>query len=137
MHDEELAGEFRLLDLLFDLAKVAVHARSDIGIGNHGRCALELAVLLRQVGRRRNEYAGKALLQIGLDRLLVRRIAVRVQEQHRHSFNFQVFEPVGDLFHLVHVQGLVHRAVGEQTFAHLKAQVALYQGRVLAVAQVE
>src|SRR5262249_52404920 len=57
LHDQERAVEAGLADMPVDLADVAAHLRADIGIGDHGRAALELAIFLAELVRGRDEHA--------------------------------------------------------------------------------
>src|SRR5205085_11790089 len=47
LHHHELAAEAFALRLLVDLLEIAMHARADVGVGDYGRGALELAIFLR------------------------------------------------------------------------------------------
>ena len=51
LHDQEVAAEARVLEMVAHLAEIAPHARTDIGVGGRRRGALELAIFLRQLVR--------------------------------------------------------------------------------------
>jgi hypothetical protein len=66
--------------MLAHLAEIAAHARSDIGVGGRRRGALELAIFLRKLVRGSDEEMRMSFLDDFLHPLLVRGVAVGVQE---------------------------------------------------------
>src|SRR6185295_15999259 len=81
LHEQELAAESRLRDVLVDAAHVLAHARADVGVRRDGRAALELAVFARELVRGGDERARQARLDDRLHARLVRGVDVTV-EQH-------------------------------------------------------
>jgi hypothetical protein len=136
LHDVEVAAEAAIGQVRFQLAQVLRHARADIGVGHRGRDALELAVFLAQLVRGTDEGAGQFLLQDLLDALLVRRVAVRMQQQHGHGLDRLPLQLARQFAHRAFVQRLVRAAVGAQPLGHLEAQRALDQRLVLVEEQV-
>ena len=57
LHDQERAAKTVTADVIVDLADITANDRPDIGVGDHGRAALELAILLGQFMRGRDEHA--------------------------------------------------------------------------------
>src|SRR5262249_58057563 len=56
LHDKERAGKPLTANVLLDLAEVSTDDRADIGVGDDGRAALELAIFLGQFMRGGNEH---------------------------------------------------------------------------------
>ena len=137
MHHQELAAEVDLLEGFLDLAQVVVDPRADVGIGHGGGGALVLAVFLRQVGGNRDKGLRQMPTQQVTHAALMARVAVSVQEHHRHRRNALLRQVLGQSQHLGFFQGDVDLAGGQHALRDLKAQIALDQRRVLAVAQVE
>src|SRR5262249_13911357 len=81
LHDQKVAVEPGGGEMIADLAEIAAHARPDIGIRRRRRGALELAIFLRELVRGGDEKMRMAFLDDLFHALLVRGIAVGVQEQ--------------------------------------------------------
>src|SRR5499427_8186483 len=81
LHDQKVAVEAGGGEMIADLAEIAAHARPDIGIRRRRRGALELAIFLRELVRGGDEKMRMAFLDDLFHALLVRGIAVGVQEQ--------------------------------------------------------
>jgi hypothetical protein len=107
-----------------------------VGVGDRRRHPLELAVLLRQLVRGAHERVRQLFLQDRLDALLVSRIAVGVEEQHRDRLDALAAQLARQLAHRGLVERLVRAAVGAQPLGHLEAQRALHERRVLVEEQV-
>jgi hypothetical protein len=136
LHDQKLAAEARRLEVLAHLAEIAPHPRPHIGVGGRRRGALELAVFLRQLVRGGDEQLRMALLDDRLHPLLVRRIAVGVQEQDGDRLH-ALGDRVGDGgAHLVFIELDQHLALGIDALADLVAQIAVDQRLVAAEEQI-
>ena len=77
-------------------AEIAIDPRADIGIRCDRRGALELAIFLRQLVRGRDEDAGNLFADQGLDALLMRRVAIGMEQQDRDGFDALVRTQIGD-----------------------------------------
>ena len=136
LHDQERAVEALAAHMLVDLADIAAHLRPDIGVGDHRRAALELAILLAELVRGRDEHPGMVLLQDRLGARLVRRAGVAVDEQDRGSFDAALVEFRAERRDLRFVERLLDLAVGKHALLDLEAQRALDQRRVLLEEQI-
>ena len=118
------------------LAEIAPHARPDIGIRRRRRGALELAILLRQLVRGRDEEIGMALGDDRLCALLVRGIAVGMQEQDGHRL-YAATDRVGRRRpHRILIELDQHLPLRVHALAELVTQITLDQGLVAAKEQV-
>ena len=136
LHDQEVAVEAGGVEMLAHFAEIAPHARAHIGVGRRRRGALELAIFLRQLVRRGDEELRMALLDDRLHPLLVRGVAVGVQEQDRDRLR-ALRDRVGDRrAHLLLVELDQHLALRVHALADLVAQVALDQRLVAAEEQI-
>ncbi len=136
LHDIELAAEAIGAQLLIELAEIAIDARTDIGIGGDCRGALEFAIFLRQSMRGRDEDAGNLFAHQRLDPLLMRRIAIGMEQQDRDGFDAARFEIARDGPHLLLVERHMDRAIGQHPLLDLEAPGALHQRLVLAEEQI-
>ena len=136
LHHVKVALEALRAQVLLQLAQVGRDTRAHIGVGHGGGDAFELAVLLAQLVRGADERVGQLFLQDLLDALLVRRVAVRVQQQHGHRLDALASQLLGQLAHGGFVQRLVGAAIGAQALGHLEAQRALHQRLVLVEKEV-
>ena len=68
LNHEKVAAKSAVRDPLLDFLKITSHPRTDISVGDDRRAPLELAVLLRQLVRGRNEMTGKLSCKIALAR---------------------------------------------------------------------
>ena len=136
LHDQERAVEAFAADVLVDLADIAAHLRPDIGVGHHGRAALELAVFLAELVRGRDEHVRMVLLQDRLGARLVVGAGVAVDEQDRAGLDAALLKLRAERRDLLGVERLLDLAVGEHALVHLEAQRALDQRRVLLEEQV-
>ena len=136
LHHVEVAAKALVGQVLLELADVGGDARADVGVGHRCGDAFKLAVLLRQLVRGTDECVRHLLLQDLLDALLVRGIAVGVQQQHGHRLDVLAGQLTRQRAHRRLVERLVRAAVGAQPLGHFKTQRALDQGRVLVEEQV-
>src|SRR5437660_4459131 len=83
LHDQKVAAKAGGREMIADLAEIASHAWPDIGIRRRRRGAFELAIFLRELVRGGDEEMRMARLDNRFHALLVRGIAVGVQEQDR------------------------------------------------------
>ena len=95
LHDQERPGKALAPDALIDLADIAPHDRPDIGVGDHRRAALELAVFLGQLVRGGDEQRGVVALQDGLGARLMIMPGIAVEEQDRGRLHAELFKPCG------------------------------------------
>ena len=102
-----------------------------IGVGRHRRAALELAVFLRQLVRRRDEHARQALAEDFLGARLVRAVGVAVDEHDGDGFDAELLELVAERREACLVERHHHLAVGAHALLHLEAQRPLDQRHVL------
>ena len=128
--------EAGLADVLVDLADVAAHLRPDIGVGGDRRAALELAVFLRQLVRRRDEHAGMALAQKLLGARLVRAVGVAVEEHDRDGFDAELVELVAERGEPASSSGVTTSPSASTRSLHLEAQRPLDQRHVLLEIQI-
>ena len=136
LHDQELAGERGVFEKRIRLVEIALHARTDIGIGRDRRGALELAVFLRQLVRGGDEDLRQAAHEEIARTDLVVRIAVGMQEQDRDRLDAFALQPLRDHLKLVVFQRAQHIARGVHALVDLDAQRALDQRPVLAEEQI-
>ena len=137
LHHQKLTGEIHLFQGAFDFAQVAVDARANVGIGHHCGGALVFAVFLGQVGGDGHKRIGQVLAQQLAHPPLVGGVAVGMQKQHGHTLNVFGLQAFNDGQHLGLDQFGMHLAAGQHALGHFKAQIALHQGGVFAVPQVE
>ena len=136
LDDEERTREARAPEVLVDLAEVTADLGPDVGVGHHGRAALELPVLLGELVRGGDEHGGPPGLEDRAGPRLVDGVAVAVQEQDRRRLDAELVERLAQRLHLALVEGHEHLPVGEHALADLEAQGALDQGLVLAEEEV-
>jgi hypothetical protein len=136
LYDQEVAVEASGFEMIADLAEIASHARPDIGIRRRRRGAFELAIFLRELVRGGDEEMRVARLDDRFHALLVRGIAVGVQEQDRDRL-YALADRVGHGgAHLILVELDQHLAVRVHALADLIAQVALDQRLVAAEEEI-
>jgi hypothetical protein len=131
LHDQKRALEIVVADVRVDLADVAAHLRADEGVGRDRRGALELAILLRQLVRRRDEHARQAFAEDFLRPRLMRAVGVAVDEHDGDGFDAERLEPVAQRREARLVERDHHLAVGAHALLHLEAQRPLDQRLVL------
>ena len=136
LHDEKRAGKARALEMLLDLTDIAAHLGAHIGIGHHGRAALELAVLLAELVRGRHEQAGMGDLEDRLRARLVIAPRVAVEEQDRARLDAELIKPLAEPHDLGLLERRVDLAVGQHALACLEAQRPLDQRFVLLEEQI-
>ena len=136
LHDQERAAKAFAAHVRVDLADIAPHLRADIGVGDHGRAALELAVFLAELVRGRDEHPGMVLLQDRLGARLVRGVGVAVDEQDRAGLDAALLELDAERGDLRLVERLLDLAVREHALVDLEPQRALDQRHVLLEEQV-
>src|SRR5215813_13656149 len=136
LHDQERPGKAGVADVAIDLADVAAHFRADIGVGHHGGAALELAVLLAELVRRRHEHFWMMLLKHGLCPRLVVSAGIAVEEQDRGRLDAELVQPAAERRHLGDVERPVDVAVGEHALVDFEAQRALDERLMLLEEQV-
>ena len=136
LHDQERPGKARAPDALIDLADIAPHDRPDIGVGDHRRAALELAVFLGQLVRGGDEQRGVVALQDRLGARFMIRPGIAVEKQDRGSFHADLLEPAAQAHDLRLVERRVDLAVGQHPLLDLETQRAFDQRHVLLEEQV-
>ena len=136
LHHQEVAVEAGGVEMIAHLAEIAPHPRTDIGIGRGGGGALELAIFLRELVRGGDEEVRMALLDDLFHPLLMRGVAVGVQEQDGDRLH-PLLDSIGDGgAHLLLVERDQHLALRVDTLADLVAQVALDQRLMPAEEQI-
>src|SRR5262249_61408474 len=125
LHDQERARETRTADVPVDLADVAAHLRPDIGIGDDGRAPLELAILLRELVRGRDEHGRVPRFEDRLGARLMVGAGVAVEEQDRAGLDAERVEPLAERLDLVLVERPLDLAVGEHALLDLEPQPPL------------
>ena len=136
LHDQEFARKAGGIEMVAHLAEIAPHARSDIGIRRRRRGALELTILLRQLVRGRDEEIGMALGDDRLCPLLVRGIAVGMQEQDGDRL-YAATDRVGRRRpHRILIERDQHFPLRVHALADLVTQITLDQRLVAAKEQV-
>ena len=123
LHDQERAVKPRLLQVIDDAGQISAHARPDIGVGDHRRAALELAILLRQLVRGgdeqvRDNCAPRSALR---PRLMVR-VAIAMQEQDRDRLDIQLVELRVPAWRPRRRRAGSDLAVGQDSLVDLEAQ---------------
>ncbi len=136
LHDQERAVETVGADMVLDLADVAAHDRPYIGVGDHGRAALELTVFLGELVRRRHEHLRVIALQDRFGARLVPALGVAVEEQDRGRLDAASLQQAPEARDLILVERRLDLAVGEHAFFDLEAQRALDQRFVLLEEQI-
>jgi hypothetical protein len=136
LNDQQRAGKTRRRGVRLNLPDVALHPRADIGIGNHGRAALELAIFLRQLVRCRYEH----LRVLGFDDLFGARfvlgVAIAIEEQHGRRLDAERAEPPGERGQLGLVERTFHFAVRQHPLLDLEAKRALDQRHVFLEVEI-
>ena len=122
--------------MILDLGDIAAHDRPDIGVGDDGRAAFELAVFLRKLVRRRDEHPGVALLQNGLGARFMVGAGVAVEKQNGGGLDPEPFQHVAELLHLVVIERNLDFAVGQHALSDFEPQRPLHQGLVLLKEEV-
>jgi len=120
LHEQELAAESRLRDVVVDAAHVLAHARADVGIRRDGRAALELAVFARELVRGGDERARQARLDDRLHARLVRGVDVTVEQHDRDRFHAEALEALAQRVHARLVERHQHVALGGDALTHLE-----------------
>ena len=113
---------------LFEPREVDVHQRLEVGVQDRGREALELAVLCHDVGRAGHGQAGALALRRVRDRVLVRRVDIRVEQADSHGLGARGERSVERAVHARHVERHQHRAVGVEPLRHLETALAVDDG---------
>ena len=124
------------LDAFADLGEISPHARSNKGIGHHGRAAFELAIFLREFMRHGDEDAGNRCCKNRFGAQLMGRIAIAVQKQHGDCFDLFLRQNVGERQQLGFIERCMHAAVGKQTLGDFVAVAARHQGRMFLEEQI-
>jgi hypothetical protein len=136
LHDQERAAEPGAADVFLDLADVAAHLGPDIGVGHHGRAALELAIFLAQLMRGRHEQGGMARLQNHLGARLVIGPGVAIEEQDGAGLDAEPAQLLAQPGNLALVERPVDLAVGQHPLLDFEPQCPLDQRHVLLKEQV-
>ena len=136
MHDQKVAVEAGGLEMIADLAEIAAHARPDIGVRRRRRGALELAIFLRELVRGGDEKMRMAFLDDLFHALLVRVVAVGMQEQDGDRLYALPHRVGHGGAHLIFIELDQHLAMRIHALADLVAQVALDQWLVAAKEEV-
>ena len=76
----------------------------------------------------RNRHVGEMRGDRSPQRLLVRRVCIRVEETDRHALDALAPEPLDDGGHFAEIERRQHRAVGPDALAHLGAKPARHEG---------
>ena len=112
--------------------QIAAGEALHVDVGKRGRGAVVLADLGDDLAGQRAADLGRVRPQQLADRLLVRRIAIAVQQAYRDGLDALGAQSVDQAQHLVRVERRQHAAVGEKPLVQLEAQMARRQrGRPL------
>ncbi len=136
LHDQERAGETGGPHVRVDLADVTANFRTDIGVGSHGRATLELAILLRQLVRRRHEQRGMMFLKNRFRAPLVIGVGVAIEKQNRDCLDAEPVELSAERGDFAFVERLIDLAIGQHALFHLETHRALDQRHVLLKEQI-
>ena len=126
-HQQQGGRDSVLLQVGFELAEIACHARQHIGVGDGGRGALVFADLGTDLARQRDGDARQFLGQDRADTALMGLVGEAVQEADRDRLDLLRLQFGGDAAHGCLVERQQHGAVGCHALRHAEAQVARYQ----------
>src|SRR5262249_955495 len=109
---------------------------ADIGIGDHGRATLELAIFLRKLVRGGDEYPGMVFLQQRLRACLMVAVGITVEKQNCDGLNPDLLQPSAVSFDLALGGRQPDLALGQNAFLDLEAKLPLHQRLMLLKEQV-
>ena len=118
LHEEEFAGERRVVQVSVDLGDVVTHPRPDVRVRRHGRAALELAIFLRELVRRRDEGVRQALTYDGLDARFVSSVHITVEKKDCHCLDAALDHAIARRMHRALIKRHEHFALGAHALAH-------------------
>ncbi len=136
LHQQERSLESGLFQALVDPAHILADDRTDVGVRDHGRAALELAVFAGKLVRGGDEGARQALVHDLPRARLVRGVDVGVKEHDRDRLDARRFEPVAGGVHARFIERHVYPPFGSDALAHLEAQRALDERHVFPEIEV-
>ena len=121
----------------FEVLQVAAHGGQQIGVHHRGAGALVFLALGQHRIGRRHQQLGEALAQDRLDALLVRGIAVAVDQADGDRLDARGHELLAGRNHARLVQRLDHAAVGRDALDDLQPMPARHQGLGLVPGEIE
>ncbi len=127
LRDEHLAAEAASAERPAERAEVAVHDGPDIGVDDGGARPLVLPPLLRDPMRRRDEGAGQLAGDDLGGALLVGRVAIREEEDHRHGLDALGGELARGVPDGVLVEGHEDLAARAEALRHLEASPSRHE----------
>ncbi len=127
VHEAQLAAEAAGVQLALQLGDVAAHQRLHIGVGAGGVAALVLPQLRHHVGRDGDRDVGERRADDGRCLLLMRWIAVGVEEADGDRLDPFGYQALRHGAHLVGIERGQHVAVAVDAFRHLQAMAARHQ----------
>ena len=113
--------------MILDLADIGAHLRPDISIRHDGRCALELAVFLRQFMGGGHEHIGIGPFQNLLSADFMCGVQVTMEKQDRHRFDAEVVDLFAERRKVCLVQRRQDFARGKHPLLGLEAQRSFNQ----------
>ena len=124
LHDEQGPLDAEGAQALLEALEVAPGEALHVDVGERGRGAVVLADLGHHLAGQRAADLGRVRAQQLADRLLVRRIAVAVQQAHRDRLDALRMQRSDQAQHLIRVEPHLDGAVGEHALVQLEAQTA-------------